>query len=112
MFGKAPLTSREVMMRSTGSLFVTVCWRKMAWCGDQPGIAPQRLAGMPERTVRTILNSMTAHTMGRQLSGLAQFPFLQRGRKTLAQSVARRACPVTTFHRRSARGRRRYAGRW
>ena len=44
MFGKAPLTSREVMMRSTGSMWAMVSWRKMASCGDRPGMAPQRLA--------------------------------------------------------------------
>ena len=36
MFGKAPLTSREAMMRSIGSMSATVSWRKMwgaAWDG-------------------------------------------------------------------------------
>ena len=73
------------MMMSTGSMSVMVSWRKMAWCGDQPGIAPQRLAGMwgsrwgqmrQRRMVQTILTSVTAQTNGRQLSGLAQSPLL------------------------------------
>ena len=72
-------------MRSTGSMSAMVSWRKMASCGDRPGMAPQRLAGMwgskwgrmrRRRTVQTILTSVTAQTMGRQLSGLAQSPFL------------------------------------
>ena len=85
MFGKAPLTSREAMRRSTGSMSVMVSRRKMASCGDRPGMAPQRLAGMwgsrlgqmrRRRMVQTILTSVTAQTMGRQLSGFAQSPFL------------------------------------
>ena len=59
--------------------------RKMALSGDQPGKAPQRLAGVwgsrwgrmrRRRMVQTILTSVTAHTMGHQLSGLDQYPFL------------------------------------
>ena len=46
VFGKAFLTWREAMMRLTGSMSAMVSWRKMASCGDCPGIAPQRLAGM------------------------------------------------------------------
>ena len=40
MFRKAPSTSREVMMRSTGSMSAMVSWRKMASCGVRPGMAP------------------------------------------------------------------------
>ena len=85
MFGKAPLMSREAMMRSTGSMSAMVSWRKMAPCGDRPGMPPQRLAGMwgsrwgrmrRRRMVQTVLTSVTAQTMGRELSGLAQSPFL------------------------------------
>ena len=85
MFGKALLTSREAMMRSTGSMSPMVSWRKMALCWDRPGMAPQRLAGMwgsrwgrmgCRRMVQRILSSVTAQTMGRQLSGFAQSPFL------------------------------------
>ena len=46
MFGKAPLTSREALMRSIGSMSAMVSWRKMAPCRDRPGMAAQRLAGM------------------------------------------------------------------
>ena len=55
----------------------------LVWRG--PGIAPQRLAGMwgsrwgrmrRRRMVQTILTSVTARTMGHQLSGSAQSPFL------------------------------------
>ena len=45
MFGKAPVTSREAMMRSTWSMSAMVSWRKMASCGDRPGMAPQRSGG-------------------------------------------------------------------
>ena len=76
---------KEAMMRSTGSMSAMVSWGKMALCVDRPGIAPQRLAGTwgsrwgpmrRRRMVQTILTSLTAHTMGRQLSGLVQSPFL------------------------------------
>ena len=84
MFWKSPLTSRE-MMRSTGSMSAMVSWRMMASCEDRPGMAPKRLAGMcgsrwgrmrRSRMVQTILNSVTAQTMGCELSGFAQSPFL------------------------------------
>ena len=73
------------MMRSHGSMLATVSWRKMASCGDEPRVTTQRLAGMwrsrwgrtrRRRTVQRILTSVTAHTMGRQLSGLAQSSFM------------------------------------
>ena len=72
-------------MRSNGSMLAMVSWRKMTSCGDRPGMALQRLAGMwgsrwgrmrRRRRVQTILTSVTAQTMGHQLSGLAQSPFL------------------------------------
>ena len=53
--------------------------------GTGLGMAPQRLAGMPgsrwgrmrrRRMVQMILTSVTAQTMGRQLSGFAQSAFL------------------------------------
>ena len=62
-----------------------VLGEEIASCGDWPAMAPQRLAGMwgsrwgqmrRRRMVQTILTSVTAQTMGRQLSGLAQSPFL------------------------------------
>ena len=58
-------------------------------------MAPQRLAGMwgsrwgrmrRRRTVQTILTPVTAQTMGRQLSGLAQGPSFVEG--------ADNVCPV------------------
>ena len=85
MFRRAPLTTREAMMRSTGCMSAMVSWRKMTSCGDRPWMAPQRLAGMwgsrwgrmrRRRMVQTILTSVTAQTMGRQLSGFAPSPFL------------------------------------
>ena len=85
MFWKAPLTSRKAMMRSSVSMLAMVSWRKMASCGDRPQIAPQRPAGMwgsswgrmrRRRMVQTILTSVTAQTLGCQMSGLAQSPFL------------------------------------
>ena len=121
MFMKAPLTSKEAMMRSPGSMSAMVSWRKMASCGDRPGMAPQRYVGMWRsrwgrmrrgRMVQTILTSVTAQTMGRQLSGLAQSPFLYRGRTRFAQSGKRGVCPVTMSQRRWARMRKRWAGRW
>ena len=45
MFGKVPLTSREAMMRSTGSMSAMVSWKKMAPCGDRPGMAPHEAGG-------------------------------------------------------------------
>ena len=64
---------------------VTVSWRKMASCGDLPGVAPQMLTVMwgsrwrrmlRRRIVQTIFTFVTAHNMGRQSSGSAQSPFL------------------------------------
>ena len=46
MFGKALLTSRETMISSIWSMWVTVSWRRMPSCADRPEIAPQRVAGM------------------------------------------------------------------
>ena len=46
LFSPDPLTLREALMRSRGSMSAMVCWRTMASFGDRPGIAPQRLAGM------------------------------------------------------------------
>ena len=72
-------------MRFTGSMSAMVSWRKMASCGDRPGMASKRLAGMwgsrwgqmrSRRTVQTILTSVTAQTVGRKLSRLDQSPFL------------------------------------
>ena len=83
------------MIRCTGSMSATVSWGKMASCGDRPGMAPHRLAGMwgsrwgpmrRRRMVQTILTSVTAQTMGRQLSGLAQSSFFVEG--------ADNVCPV------------------
>ena len=74
MFGKAHLTLREAMIRSTGSMSAMVSWRKMASCGDRPRMAPKRLAALwgsswgrmrRRRMVQTILTSVTAQTMGR-----------------------------------------------
>ena len=85
MFEKAPLTLREALMRSTRSMSAMVSWRSMASCGDRPGMAPQKLAGMwgsrwgrmrRRRMVQSIFTSVTAQTMGRQLSGWAQSPYL------------------------------------
>ena len=59
-----------------------------------------------------MMTSVTAQTMGRQLSALAQSPFLERGRTTFAQSGGRGVCPVTMSQRRWARMRRRWSGRW
>ena len=82
---------------------------------DRPEIAFLRLAGMRvsewgqmphRRMVRTILTSVTAHTLGCQLSRLAQSPFLERGRTTLAQFGGRGVCPVTMSHGRWSRRRR------
>ena len=72
-------------MRSTGSMSAMVSWRRMASRGDGPELAAQRLAGMwgsrwgrmrRRRMIQAILTSVTAQTMGRQLSGFAQSPFL------------------------------------
>ena len=96
MFWKAPLTSREAMMRSTGSMSAMVSWRKMASCGDRPGTAPQRLAGMlgsrwgrmrRRRTVQTILTSVTAQTMGRQCPSWPSPPFCRGGGQHLPSLV-------------------------
>ena len=68
------------------SISTMVFWRKMRSFGDRPGMAPQRLAGTwgsrwgrmrGRRMVQTISTSVTAKTMGRQLSRLAQSLFVR-----------------------------------
>ena len=91
MSGKAPLTSRDVMMRLIGSMSTTASCTNMASSGNLPGMAPQIMDGTARYTARAnrlrmsiqmSLASAVAHTRGLQLSGFAQLPFLYR----LAQS--------------------------
>ena len=77
------------------SMSAMVSWRTMASCADRPGMAPQRLAGMwgcrwgrmrRRRTVQMILTSVTAQTMGHQLSWFGPVPLFVEG--------ADKVCPV------------------
>ena len=85
MLGKAPLTSREVMMRLIGSMSTTASCINMASSGDLPGMAPHMVGGPARYTagatrlrmsIHMSLASVVAQTMGLQLSGFAQSPFL------------------------------------
>ena len=96
MFGKAPLTSREAMMRSTGSMSAMVSWRKIASCEDLPWMAPQRLAGIwgsrwgrmrRGRTVQTILTSVMHRLWGASCPGWPSPPFCRGGGQRLPSLV-------------------------
>ena len=85
MLGKAPLTSRDVMMRLIGSMSTTASCINMASNGDLPGMAPHILGGIARYTagatglrmsIHMSLASVLVHTMGLQLSGFAHSPNL------------------------------------
>ena len=88
MLGKAPLTSRDVIRRLIGSMSTPASCMNMASRGDLPGMAPHIVGGIARYTagatrlrmsIRMSLASVVAHTMGLQLSGYAQSPFLYSG---------------------------------
>ena len=88
MLGKAPLSSRDVMMRLIGSMSTTASCINMASSGSLPGMARLVLGGTPQYTagasrlrmsIQMSSASVVAHTMGLQLSGFAQSPFLYSG---------------------------------
>ena len=89
-------------MRSTGSMSAMVSRRKTASCGDLPGMAPQRLAGMwgsrwgrmrRGMMVQTILTSVTAQTLGACCPGLPSPLFCRGGRQLLPSLVAGGSAP-------------------
>ena len=94
MLGKAPLTFRSVMMRLIGSMSTTASCINMASNGDLPGMAPHIVGGIARynaeatrlrMSIHMRLASVVAHTMGLQLSGFAQVPFLYSGYTRFAQ---------------------------
>ena len=81
MLGKAPLTSRDVMMRLIGSMSTTVYCINMASNGDLSGMASPIVGAIARYTagatrlrmsIHMSLASVVAHSMGLQLSGFAQ----------------------------------------
>ena len=85
VLGKAPLTSRDVMMRLMGSMSTTASCINMASNGDLHGMAPHMVGGTARYTVGATclrmsihmsLASVVAHPMGLESSGFAQSPFL------------------------------------
>ena len=95
LLGKAPLKSRDVMMRLIGTMSTTWSCIHMASNGDLPGMAPLIVGGIARYTtgatrlrmrIHMRLASVVAHTMGLHLSGLAQSPFLYSGCTRFAQS--------------------------
>ena len=73
VLGKAPLTSRDVMMRLIGSMSTTVSDINMACSGNLPGMAPHIVGDTARYTagdtcfgmsIQMSLASVVAHTMG------------------------------------------------
>ena len=73
MLGNAPLTSRDVMMRTLGSLSTTASCINMASSGDLPGMAPHIMGSTAWHTagatrlrmsIQMSLASVVAHTIG------------------------------------------------
>ena len=119
MLGKAPLTSRDVMMRLIGSMSTTASCINMASNGDLPGMAPHIVGGIARYTagatrlrmsIHMSLASVVAHTMGLQLSGFARSPFLYSGCTRFAQSGGKSGFPMAISHRRAAKCLFRFSG--
>ena len=107
VLGKAPLTSRDVMMRLIGSMSTTASRINMASNGNLPGMAPHIVGGIARYTagathlrmsIHMSLASVVAHTMGLRLSGFAQLPFLYSGCTRFAQSGGTPAFPMAISH--------------
>ena len=112
MLGKAPLTSRDVMMRLIGSMSTTVSCINMASSANLPGMAPHILGGTARYTagatrlrmsIQMSLAFVVAHTMGLQLSGFIQLPFLYSACTSFAQSGGNSVFPMAISHRRAAK---------
>ena len=119
VLGKAPLTSRDVMMRLIGSMSTTASCINMASNGDLPGMAPHIVGGIARSTTGAIclrmsihmsLASVVAHTMGLQLSGFAQLPFIYSGCTRFAQWGGTSVFLTAISHRRAARCLFRFSG--
>ena len=119
VLGKAPLTSRDVMMRLIGSMSTTASCINMASSGDLPGMAPHIVGGTARYSARATclrtsiqmsLASVVAHTMRLQLSGFAQLPFLYSGCTKVAQSGATSVFPMAISHRHAAKCLFRFSG--
>ena len=119
VLGKAPLTTRDVMMRLIGSMPTTVSCINMAFSGDLLGMVPHILGGTARYTagatrlrmsIQMSLASVVAHTMGLQLSGFAQSPFLYTGCTTFAQSDGTSVFLMAISHRRAAECLFRFSG--
>ena len=119
MLGKAPLNSKDVMMRLIGSMSTTASCKDMASKGHLPGMAPQIVGGIARYTagatclrmsIHITLASVVAHTMGLQLSGFAHSPFLYSGCTRFAQSGGTSVFPMAISNRRAAKCLFRFSG--
>ena len=119
MLGKAPLVSRDVMMRLIGSMSTTASCINMASNGDLPGMGPHIVGGRAEYTagatrfrmsIHMSLVSVVAHTMCLQLSGFAQSPFSYSGCTRFAQSAGTSVFLMAISHRRAAKCPFRFSG--
>ena len=112
VLGKAPLTSRDVMMRLIGSITTAASCINMASNGDLPGMAPDIVGGTARYTaganrlrmsIHMSLAYVVAQPTGLQLSGFAQSPFLYSGCTRFAQSAGTSVFPMAISHRRAAK---------
>ena len=119
MLGKAPLTYRDVMMRLIGSTSTTASCIHMASSGELPGMAPHIVGGTAgysagatrlSMSIQISSASVVAHTMGLQLSGFAQSPFMYGGCTRFAQSGGASVFPMAISHRRAAKCLFRFRG--
>ena len=109
---KAPFTSRHVMMRPNGSMCTTASCKKIGSSGERPAIAPHlfgettRYIAGPLRlrmSIQMSFASMVAHTMGLELSVIAQPPFLYSGGTRFAQSGGMSVFPKAMSKTRAVR---------
>ena len=112
MLGKAPMTFRHVMMRLIGSMSTKASCINMASNGELRRMAPHIVGNIARYTagatrlrmsIHMSLASVVAHTMGLQLSGFAQSPFLYSGCNRFAQSGGTSVFPMAIFYRRTAK---------
>ena len=119
MWVKAPVTSRDAMMRLIGSTSTMASCINMASNGDLPGMATHIVGGIARYTagatclrmsIHMSLASVVVHTMGLRLSWFAQLPFLYSGCTRFAQSGGTSVFPMAISHRRAPKCLFRFSG--
>ena len=119
MLRNAPLTSRDVMMRLIVSMSTTASCIKIASSGKRSAIAPHIVGGMAQYTtgamrfrmsIQMSFVSVVADTIGLQLTGFAQLPFLYSACTRVAQSGGMSVLAGALLQRRAVRRLFRLSG--